>query len=331
MNIYLTLDYEIYFGEPTGTARKCIVEPTEQLLDIAERTGVPMTYFVDIGYILQLENYKSGFRKLHVDFELVKNQIRRMVEHEQDVQLHIHPHWEDSFFDGKRWNIDVTRYRLADFEDTLIHTIVERYKHRLNRITDQPVIAHRAGGWCLQPFKKVRKALESNGLLIDSTVFPGGFKKNENYFYDFRTAPDKSKYRFSTDLVEEDPEGPFTELPIASYTYSPLFFWKLFSLGRFNPRRHKPIGDGKPIPGGGSKKELLTRSHNLPVSLDGYFAGKLDEALAYWESKGYEDFVVIGHPKACTEYSLDKLEEFIVRNQGKHTFKRITDGVTTDI
>ncbi len=331
MNIFLTLDYEIFFGEPTGSTKKCITEPTQRLMDITERTGVPMTYFIDIGYLIQLEKFKGQFRRLNVDFELFKNQVQRLSEQGNDCQLHIHPHWEDSYYDGKRWNIDISRYKLRDFESSLLHGLFERYKKRLERITSQPVQSYRAGGWCLQPFKEVRKAFEANGILLDSTVFPGGYRTDEVYHYDFRDTPDKTHYNFYKKLTEEDSDGPFLEYPIAAHTYHPLFFWQLFGWGRLIPSRHKPLGDGKPISTGGEKRQYLTKKNRLPVSLDGYFAKKLPEALKAQQQKGIgDDFVVIGHPKACTEYSLEKLEEFIVNHKDEHnfmTFNQVLNGV----
>ena len=116
------------------------------------------------------------------------------------------------------------------------------------------------------------------------------------------------------------------ELPIASSVFSPLFFFKLFGLGRINPANHKPIGDGKPISSGGSKWAFLTTYNRLPVSMDGYFAQQLDKNLKQAiKSNTGNEFVVIGHPKACTLYSLKKLEKFIQTQRTQHTFITFND------
>jgi len=322
VNIFLTLDYEIFFGSPTGEARNCIIDPTNRLMEITERTGVPMTYFIDIGYLIQLEKYKTEFSKLTIDFELVKNQIQRLVDQGNDCQLHIHPHWEDSFFDGYGWNIDVTRYKLRDFESGYASELIKRYKTRLERVTGKKVTSFRAGGWCLQPFNGVKRTFEELNIRVDSTVFEGGFADNEIYYYDFRDVPNKTRWRFDENLTVENNNGPFLELPISAFRYNPLFFWRLFILGRLKPQIHKPLGDGKPVASGDNgKKQLLSKWNVLPVCLDGYFAKKMDAALIKQEKKKVgEDFVVIGHPKACTNYSLEKLEEFIVKHKDQHNF-----------
>ena len=55
MNIYITLDYELFFGPDSGTVENCIIEPTEQLLNIVDPLGVKFVCFVDSGYLLALE------------------------------------------------------------------------------------------------------------------------------------------------------------------------------------------------------------------------------------------------------------------------------------
>ncbi len=49
---------------------------------------------------------------------------------------------------------------------------------------------------------------------------------------------------------------------------------------------------------------------NSVVSMDGYKASLLDKA---YKKNIMENFVIIGHPKAFTEYSLNKFEKFITK------------------
>ncbi|NDB35678.1 MAG: hypothetical protein EB023_10155 [Flavobacteriia bacterium] len=162
--------------------------------------------------------------------------------------------------------------------------------------------------------------MKKAGIHFDSSVFKGGKNTTKPYHYDFTATPDGSHWKFTVDPVVLDLEGDFTELPIASMNYSPLFFWKLFVLGRLFPSQHKPIGNGTPAKGGGSKKELLTQAHRLCVSADGYFASQLNTALRKAKQAKEPFLVVIGHPKALTEYGLKTLEEFIVKHRGEHEF-----------
>lgn len=324
MNIYITLDYEIYFGENHGTVEKCIIYPTSELIRIAEKHRVRFSFFVDCGFILKLDEYRKKYPQLEKDYAAITKQLKYLADTGHDIQLHIHPHWEDSYFNGERWIIDIKRYKLADFNENEIADIVYRYKQVLTALTNKTVFAFRAGGWCLQPFHKLKKIFQRNTITLDSTVFRNGFYVSENYEYDFRTVPDKTIYRFESDPARENKNGYFTELPISSIENSPLFFWKLFLLGRKNPHLHKPLGDGRAMPAPGYRKKLLTRYTNNPVSIDGYNAQLLQKVLKDLQKKNAENMVVIGHPKALSRYSIQKLEEFVEQNKENHNFTTYT-------
>lgn len=326
MNIFLTLDYELFFGNTSGTTERCILDPTRRLMEITKRTGVCMTYFIDAGYLVKLEEIKDKFPELNNDYVAITNQIKDLVAQGNDCQLHIHPHWEDATYANGKWNFPVHRYKLIDFPKEDAEDIFKRYASTLFHVTNQKIHSYRAGGWCLQPFSHVIDAFLAEGIQIDSTVFPGGYNNNEVYSYDFRKVTTNKAYRFEDDLCNYKNTGRFLELPIAAHTYSPLFFWQLYGWGRLIPSRHKPLGDGFPISTKGERSTRLTRSSRLPVSLDGFFAKKLSSAL---NKNIADDFVVIGHPKACTRFSLEQLEKFIEKMKDVHSFKTFSDQLSS--
>ena len=325
MRIFLTYDYELFFGEPTGSVEKCIIEPTNNLRAISQRTGAKMVFFIDTGYLKKLIEYKDQFAKVQHEYDLVFNQIKELVAEGHDCQLHIHPHWEDCTHNGEQWIMKTDRYKLDDFSDHDIERIILEYKTLLEQTTGKKVSSYRAGGWCLQPFKRVQLAFEKAGLKLDSTVFPDGKFTAGNYYYDFTNSPKKSKWKFSSNLIEIDENGPFWEYPISNKYYSPLFFWRLFILGRLNPKDHKPMGDGYPMASPGLRKKMLTKGMNLSASADGYFVTKLNAVLKSNERKGFEEMVIIGHPKANTQFALKKLEQFIKANSTSHQFMTFAD------
>lgn len=325
MNLFLTYDYELFFGAPTGSVEKCLIEPTNLLREISKRTGVKMVFFVDTGYLKQLENFRSKFPKVEVEYQLVKQQIETLVAEGHDCQLHIHPHWEDSFHTGENWKMVTDRYKLVDFSDQEIDQIVTEYAEILGRWTNRPIQSYRAGGWCLQPFHRIQKSLKKIGIQLDSTVFGGGKFTAGNYYYDFTSIPSKSTWRFSDDLCVEDVNGEFIEYPISNYHYSVFFFWRLFLLGRLQPHLHKPIGDGYPMPSPGLRKTMLTKGMRLSASMDGYFVTKLNQVVKDNQKRGFNETVILGHPKACTIFALKKLEKFILTHKNKHQFITFQD------
>lgn len=312
MKVHITFDYELFFGLPTGSVEKCIIEPAQQLMQIAEKHGVGFTYFVDVGYLIALERFMDEFPQLQVDRKKIAQQIKQLIEKGNDIQLHIHPHWEKAAYNGKEWIIDAAGYyKLDDFSDDEIAQIVTTYKTKLEDVSQKPTPIYRAGGWCLQPFSRVKEVFKQNAINIDSTVFQGGHYETEHYYFDFREAPMKGEYRFEDDLCKEVENGYFTEYPIGGWKYSPLFYWNLYVRGRLNPQAHKMVGDGNFIPQPGRKWKNLTSANWNHVSCDGYFSQKLKKITSYYKKTGRSNLVIIGHPKSQTKFSFKKLDDFL--------------------
>lgn len=329
MNIFLTLDYELFFGSNSGTQEKSIIYPTNRLLELLDKYGIKASFFIDSGYIIKLDEYRNKYEVLEKDYQNIITQIKDLSEDGHDIQLHIHPHWEDSYHDGAKWVIDTTRYRIHEFSDSEIDDIVYRYKKGITDIVGDKVFTFRAGGWCMQPFDKLRNALKKHNIWLDSTVFYGGKNDSITHYFDFTKAPKKDFWKFEEDPLLENENGFFTEIPINSYKVLPLFFWKLAFARKFGGNKHKAFGDGGAA--GGSKWDkirMLTQPTNSIVSIDGYKASYLQDAFdKFKRNKENKNFVIIGHPKAMSEYSLEKLEEFIEQNQDKNfmTYERKFD------
>ena len=311
MKIYLTLDYELYFGK-SGSPQKCLLEPTERLTEICARHHARCVFFVDAGYLEKLRTYSARFQQLNRDREQVVAQIEQLARAGHDIQLHVHPHWEGTVYDGKTWLFDMDHYRLDRFSEEAVVDIFQRYITAITAITQRPVSAFRAGGWCIQPFAKVRTAFERFNIAIDSTVFSGGKNTTAAGWYDFTTAPDLDCWRFETDPCRSDVNGRFIEYPIANYRLGPLFFWQLALTKMVKSKSHRSFGDGTPAANSmGQLTRLLTTFSRSVVSIDGYKSSFLRKAYKYAKKRKRNHFVVIGHPKALSEYSLVKLDHFL--------------------
>lgn len=317
MKIFLTFDYELFFGSQSGTVENCMIKPTEELFQLAEGKDVSYTFFVDVGYLIKADNYNE----LRQEVNQVQEQIQKMISLGHDVQLHIHPHWEKAVYENGSWKMNVNgAYKLTDFDSDERESIVKKYKSYLENLIGRKVTAFRAGGWCIQPFHELNAIFKEVGIKIDSSVFHDGYLVTDNYNVDFRMAPLKSKYNFEDNVCQEIEDGSFTEYPIASFRYRPSFYWWLYGLGKIFPAKHKMIGDGNFISQGGRKFASLTGYTTTHVSTDGYYAKKLEASLDKSKNLGHEEMVVIGHPKGNTEYSMNKLKNFIEKNYKKHSF-----------
>ncbi len=314
--LLITLDYELFFGRQVGSVEHCMLRPLEALKAVADRHGVKLTLFVDAGYLVRLEDQAEHAPELQEDYRSISDQLRALIEQGHDVQLHIHPHWEDSVYAEGEWRIDTGRYRLHDFEAAELSRIVGDYKQALTRIVGDRVFAYRAGGWCLQPFAPIGDALAQHGIWLDSTVYFNGHSPDDIRGFDFRQAPKQTQWRFNRDPLKTEASGRFLEVPISACRVSPRFYWKLALIKKFARGSYKAYGDGQAMVANTAYyRELLTRPSHSVASIDGAKAGLLESAYRQLDQmEGPRIFNVMGHPKALTPNSLTRLERFLERH-----------------
>ncbi|PIA79024.1 hypothetical protein BFR04_05745 [Gaetbulibacter sp. 4G1] len=312
MNTYITLDYELFFGK-SGTVDKSIIEPTQQLVRILNKYNAKAVFFVDIGYLIKSQQLEHIHPELKISSSKVIKQIKDLVANGHDIQLHIHSHWEDAKYENGEWTFPMKHYRLHSFTDEECLELVKRYKRYLEEISGVEVQGFRAGGWCIQPFNKLKKTFLEADIKFDSTVFKGGKNIHGAHYYNFKNIPNLTEWKFLDDPCIEDKDGLFTEIPISSYRVSPFFFWRLIFFKKFGGLKHKQIGDGFAVNNGILQKlRLLFSGSYTVVSIDGYKASYLKKAfLKHIRRYKTGNFVVIGHPKAFSTYSLSKLDTFL--------------------
>ncbi len=325
MQIHISFDYELFFGNASGSVEKCMLEPTQQLIDIACKHNVPFIFFVDAGYLFQLKKY-IHIETCKQDYDKITLQLNRLASLGHEIALHIHPHWEDCRFENNQWIIDTTRYKLADFTEKEVGEIVSKYHHAIKEITGKPCKSYRAGGWCIQPFESIRKALIENAIFVDSTVYYKGFHDSKAHFYDFTKAPDLCEWNFENDPCIENKTGMFKEIPVTADQIPPLFYWKLYLKMRLNPLVYKPVGDGNWLV---DKKRIYKHFHtstNHFACCDGFFASRLQFVLKDAEKQKKSKMMVLSHPKSMAPYSFNTLNKFIMSAKSKgHTFNTITN------
>ncbi len=172
----------------------------------------------------------------------------------------------------------------------------------------------------LEEFFRLKDAFKKHGILFDSTVFKNGQNLHGSHYYNFKNTPNKTIWKFSNNPIIEDPKGEFIEIPIASYKISPFFFWKFVFIKKFGNSKHKSYGNGYAVKSSIKHKlKLLFSWSNTVVSIDGFKSSYLQKAFDNYIKKYNSDFhfVIIGHPKALSKFSLNNLDVFLKANKEK--------------
>ncbi len=221
--IALTADYELFFGKNFLSYDEVLFEPTQKILERLSEYDIPLNLFADICSVWRHRDFD-----ISVYADKFESQLIEAVKHGNDVQLHLHPHWLNSTYDGKDWVHDQKKFKLQDFgfdNDSEISAgkIIRKGKEYLERLLtkhypEYKCIAFRAGGYCLQPNEnELIKALLDEGIKIDSSIIPNlSIKSNVNEV-NFGNVPDAPNWfmSFQNGINHESDDGIF-EIPIPS-------------------------------------------------------------------------------------------------------------------
>jgi len=320
MKIIISLDYEIYFKKNDINSNSQLIKNTNKINSILDKNDIKSTYFIDAGYLYALDRQRYKYTNLKDDYLNIIYQITQLEKDQNEIGLHIHPHWEDSYFFNGKWNMQLNRYKFSDYKQSDIEKIFHKYYKQLKSILKEPIISYRAGGWCIQPFNLVKTHFKNLGLKIEATVFKEVICKTKTHNYDFRGCPKKEYWRFSDTPIKEDINGPFIEIP-STTSYIPNYqYWKIAIDKLLKLNKEEKSGEGiKP-----GFQEICRRiivGNTIPVSIDQYKSSVLLKTFKENEKNKKSYFLIIGHPKSIDDKSLIDLRNFIdYAIQNGHTF-----------
>lgn len=227
INIILTVDYEI-FGNGSGDVKRCLIEPTEKILKIADKYNIPITLMMEICeyWAFKEEERKGNLPKKYKPATWIRNQLIRCIRTGNDIQLHIHPQWMNYSYcvDKDKWNVDINYWRVSSLSYEEIYQLLIKGKYELENllrsfVSDYKCIAFRAGAWSIQPEKHILKALMNSGFKVDTTVAPNCYFKNQLTYFDFREIS-KDPFWFVKKNLEKNEMNGIMELPIYTRKYS---------------------------------------------------------------------------------------------------------------
>jgi len=331
--IILTADYELFLGRKTGSVQECMIEPTKQLVFVLEPYDSKMTVFWDILHFYKLLELEDQYSEIKNDRIAIQNQICELIKKGYDVQLHLHPHWLDAKYIDRKWDFSYEHFNLQSLSNennpsdintilgcvTIGRNLMESIIHTVNK--NYKVYAFRAGGYLIEPFDEIRKALLANEIYVDSSTCPGLINENGMFSYNFEKIPREIKYKFNTDLNMIDKKGEFVEIPISSIRVS--IFRKIYNV-LINRLKYKKLESGRIGVGSGNTtqnhKSIFNKAYSIIferkyqiLTTDNSF----NEKYNYLLSKAKENSTQILHPKLLNQHTLNLLQKKLSNKEVK--------------
>lgn len=312
--LVLSQDYELFFQE-SGTVEKCLFAPCDALMAFAKSNGLKFTFFVDAGMLLAMERCRKDDRELGKTLSKVQQHIESLAAAGHEIALHIHPHWEDTTRVDGQWQFAGTRYQLREFSDEDVTRIVNEYSQSLATLSGQALSSYRAGGFCVEPFAHLGKALTANGITVDSSVVPGAILKDGDKGFRFNNVPDEGWWNFDVSPSWPLERGQFLEIPITPQKLPMFYYWQRLvrrltgtsASGSFGDGTSKAIGKAEVL------RRLAGMSRVAELSIDD---AKAQHLLATRNLRRYRQvWHVMGHPKLASTRALEILQQFTSQNR----------------
>ncbi|PZX64698.1 polysaccharide deacetylase family protein [Hydrotalea sandarakina] len=310
MNIFITLDYEIFFGEATKNIEKYLIEPTNRLLNELDKYNKKAVFFIDIGYVIALKKQMHKHIELQENYKAIVTQISDIDDRDHEIGLHMHPHWEDCYYDGKKWHMHLSRFKLADFNKEKAKELFIQYHKELSALVQQKIISYRAGGWCLEPFHHIKEAMEICGIKIDSSVFSNGKSTTKTHHFNYTNYPNETCWNFKEEPKIINAAGPFIEIPISSHSVKPNLYWKVLFDRLFNKKKNQGKGKSTKPSKIETLKKLFTSTTDV-LSIDNYKANLLITTVEKYFLEHKKNICIIGHPKCFSNETFLQLEQLL--------------------
>jgi hypothetical protein len=301
-NAIITFDYEVFLGRNTGTIYNCVIKPTKLILDILKGNNAKAIFFVDATWLLFLKkNYLN-------DFLYIIEQLKEICKSGSSVELHLHPQWIQAKKTDKGIIFESFKhYKLHSLGNQEMLDLFKKSVELLENISNQKVHCFRAGGWCIEPFHRIKDAFVTTGIKYDFSVAPGiSLKDDKIYDYDFSAAPKLPFYNFQYDVSKPEPNGSFVEIPLSTYKNNPVYrvINKIFLIFQ----KDKIFGDGK---GNKEKSIIMTLYKGFRISLDMLTLDKTTHLFFKYLLKTHFRKsllrVIVSHPKTISKQSLRNL------------------------
>ena len=297
-NIILTFDYEIFFGEQSGTFENSIYKPVEKLRRIMNEERIKGVFFIDILYYVKMQEYPE----LQNISLLMKRQIQALLKDGHDVELHLHPHWLNAEYREGKWKFKYDKYRFEQLDLTERDEVFEKGIKNLLEICREvektyEIKGYRAGGWCIQPFDIFYPYFKKYQIKYDSSIVEIGKRESIGHKFDFTKCLNKEIYRFNRKIEEEEENGKFIEYKISTFKYN--IFEKIFNKIRNYKKKHKVFGDGIGIklelPSNGIFEKL--KNKKVIYSLEFPYLSTINKKLKREKNK---NIIFLSHPKGMT-------------------------------
>ncbi len=319
INLLLTFDYEIFFGENFTDDIHVLLQPTEDLI-LRSDPSLKLVFFVDVAFLQALKKYKEETFKAFTD------QLKSLQVKGHELQFHYHPHWYDSHWDPKnnKWVFDLTNFSYSlqiknlglEKANFLFDEAMSFFNTHFGKTT-----CYRAGALMLQPYEReLIQQLEKHSFSFDASILPNSSVKSKELNYSFYNCTKSYQWPiFSHSFIKDEGEKTaMYEVPTLSVVKNSIsVFDKVLLKIRRLLNANKTVFEPSAKRGKSIYNSDFAYDRPLTISFDYTDASQVDYFMLLVKKHireiGNKDVIVsiLNHPKCIDHKAIGAMNLFV--------------------
>ena len=219
--IYLAFvdDWELS-GNGSGDVRELQFRPMRELVKIYNAHGVRGSFNAEVMQQLTFRKFENDYPELKLLADEWDDAVRETYSQGHDIQLHIHPQWQNAEYDDGRWRLTAD-WSILNYDEDVAYRMMsmgKEYLENLLRSVDAAYrcVSFRSGSWCIAPSVHMLNLLVRLGIVFDMSIVGGVRYETKNINLDYTNCDEDflPYYPVMTDarLVSDKPE-PIISVP----------------------------------------------------------------------------------------------------------------------
>ncbi|MFN2576166.1 MAG: hypothetical protein ABR607_00585 [Pyrinomonadaceae bacterium] len=169
-------DWELS-GDGSGDPRDLQFQPMRELVRIFNAHGVRGSFNAEVMQQLTFRRVGRGNREVNALADDWEQNVLGTFQAGHDIQLHIHPQWNDARYENGRWQLhgDWSILKYSADEARLMIGQGKEYLESLLRTVDPNYrcVSFRSGSWCIAPSSHILNTLVDFGIVFDMSIVGG--------------------------------------------------------------------------------------------------------------------------------------------------------------
>jgi hypothetical protein len=148
-----------------------------RLVGIYNSLGIRGSFNTEVMQQITFRLYQSQYQELKVLADEWDNIVRETFRQRHDIQLHVHPQWQNADYHDGRWKLTADWSILNYSREAALHLLrsCKEYLENLLKEIDPNYrcVSFRSGAWCIAPSPHMLELLVELGIAFDMSIVAG--------------------------------------------------------------------------------------------------------------------------------------------------------------